>query len=75
DCYIYFRNKKRNLSAGFVMYEITYATVMKFCLVILLLFFSFKFLEVNNKIVILTFVLTVIFNVILSMLSYRQKIE
>lgn len=60
------RNKKNKfLTAGFVMYELIYALVLKLLLLIFLFVMTFKFFDLNYKIVIITFSYMVIFRLII----------
>ena len=63
--YLMNRNKHNKLiTPFFVLYEAVYATILKFSLLILLFGAIFKFFELNNKIVIFTFVVMVIFKIL-----------
>lgn len=48
--------KRRIVSAGMVVLQLIYAHILKYAIFILLLGLCFKFMELNNKIVLLTFV-------------------
>lgn len=48
--------KRRIVSTGMVVLQLIYAHILKYAIFILLLGLCFKFMELNNKIVLLTFV-------------------
>mgnify|MGYP003571540060 CR=1 FL=1 len=68
--FIYFYLANRNssnklLSPGFVVYELIYAFLLKFAVLIFLLTLSFKIFDLNNKMIILTFSYMVILRLII----------
>lgn len=64
--YRFKRNNNKKLSAPYVIYEVAYAVVMKFMILLLLLFFSFKYLMLNDRIVIITFIFLIFIKLIIS---------
>ena len=58
-------SKNKLLTAGFVMYELIYALVLKILLLIFLFVMTFKFFDLNSKIVIITFSYMVILRLII----------
>ncbi len=58
-------SKNKLLTAGFVMYELIYALVLKLLLLIFLFVMTFKFFDLNSKIVIITFSYMVILRLII----------
>ena len=60
--YFYLANRQKNskmLTSGYVIYEVIYAFFLKFLLLILLFLISFKLFNLNDKIVIISFVIFV----------------
>ena len=60
--YFYLANRHKNskmLTSGYVIYEVIYAFFLKFLLLILLFLISFKLFNLNDKIVIISFVIFV----------------
>lgn len=60
--YFYLANRHKNskmLTSGYVIYEVIYAFFLKFLLLILLFLLSFKLFNLNDKIVIISFVIFV----------------
>lgn len=60
---------KRNINSklitpGYVIYEVSYTTILKMSILMLMLAFSYKFFELNCKIIILVFISMVIFRLI-----------
>ncbi len=68
--FIYFYLANRNssnklISPGYVVYELIYAFLLKFAVLIFLLTLSFKIFDLNNKMIILTFSYMVILRLII----------
>ena len=67
---VYYLLSKRNsknkfITSGYVIYEIIYAVLIKILLLSFLLLLSFKLFDLNNKLVIITFVYMVILRLII----------
>lgn len=54
------RHHNSELTPGFVLYEIIYSFILKIIVLIFLLIFTFKVMNLNNKIVVLVFSLMVL---------------
>jgi hypothetical protein len=60
------RNKSNKLiTPGYVMYEILYTFIMKFSVLVLMLYFSFKYFDLNNNFIIITLVYMIILRIII----------
>ena len=72
--YIANRRHLKKLSASLIVYDAIYAFFLKLMLVILLLGMALKFFELNDTVVILSFVSMVIFNLLIyPILTISQK--
>lgn len=67
--YVANRQKLKKTSAILIVYNAIYAFLLKFMLVILLLGIAIKFFELNDTVVILSFVSMVIFNLLIYPIS------
>ena len=69
--YYLFQRRYRNskLTPSFVLYEVIYAFVLKISLLIFLLLFTFKILNLNNKIVVFVFSILVLSRLIVNFIE------
>ena len=69
--YYLFQRRYRNskLTPSFVLYEVIYAFVLKISLLIFLLLFTFKILNLNNKIVVFVFSILVLSRLIVNFID------
>ena len=63
------RYRSSKLTPGFVLYEVIYAFVLKISLLIFLLLFTFKILNLNNKIVVFVFSILVLSRLIVNFID------
>ena len=69
-CFIFsFINFNSKLTPSFVLYEVIYAFVLKISLLIFLLLFTFKILNLNNKIVVFVFSILVLSRLIVNFID------
>lgn len=66
------RYRSSKLTPGFVLYEVIYAFVLKISLLILLLLFTFKILNLNNKIVVFVFSILVLSRLIVNFIEQNN---
>lgn len=71
--YVANRQNLKKISAILIVYNAVYAFLLKFMLVILLLGIAIKFFELNNTVVILSFVSMVIFNLVIYPISIISR--
>ena len=63
------RYRSSKLTPSFVLYEVIYAFVLKISLLIFLLLFTFKILNLNNKIVVFVFSILVLSRLIVNFIE------
>lgn len=63
------RNHSSKLTPGFVFYEIIYAFILKIIVLIFLLIFTFKMMNLNNKIVVFVFSLMVLSRLVVNFIG------
>lgn len=63
------RYRSSKLTPSFVLYEVIYAFVLKISLLIFLLLFTFKILNLNNKIVVFVFSILVLSRLIINFIE------
>lgn len=63
------RYRSSKLTPSFVLYEVIYAFVLKISLLIFLLLFTFKILNLNNKIVVFVFSILVMSRLIINFIE------
>ena len=63
------RNHSSKLTPGFVVYEIIYAFILKILVLIFLLIFTFKMMNLNNKIVVFVFSLMVLSRLVVNFID------
>lgn len=63
------RNHSSKLTPGFVVYEIIYAFILKILVLIFLLIFTFKMMNLNNKIVVFVFSLMVLSRLVVNFIG------
>lgn len=63
------RYRSSKLTPSFVLYEVIYAFVLKISLLIFLLLFTFKILNLNNKIVVFVFIILVLSRLIVNFIE------
>ena len=60
------RNKSNKLiTPGYVMYEILYTFFIKFSVLVLMLYFSFKYFDLNNNFLIITLIYMIILRIVI----------
>ena len=60
------RNKSNKLiTPGYVMYEILYTFFIKFSVLVLMLYFSFKYFDLNNNFIIITLIYMIILRILI----------
>lgn len=63
------RYRSSKLTPSFVLYEVIYAFVLKISLLIFLLLFTFKILNLNNKIVVFVFSILVLSRLVVNFIE------
>lgn len=63
------RNHSSKLTPGFVVYEIIYAFILKILVLIFLLIFTFKMMNLNNKIVVFVFSMMVLSRLVVNFIG------
>lgn len=70
--YIHRHDNQKN-TVNTVIYDAVYAIILKYMILILMLGVCFKFLNLDNKVFILCFVMMIVLKKLLSFLSYKRS--